>query len=73
MNSEKVVGQRIVQVRKMTGEEVDRYMWYPRGSLTAIVLENGVILYPSEDEEGNGPGELFGYDPESNECFTLMC
>jgi len=30
------------------------------GVPTALVLENGTVLYPSRDEEGNGPGAMFG-------------
>ena len=59
---ENVVGQKIVKVRPMTDEEKDDEGWY-RGT-AVIELENGVLLYPSSDEEGNDAGALFGKDGE---------
>ena len=59
-----IVGKRIVEVRAATDAELEREGWesddYRRP--VVLVLENGVILYPSSDEEGNAPGALFGTD-----------
>ena len=56
-----IVGQKIVDVRKMTKQERKWEGWendpFP---IYALVLENGTLLYPSMDEEGNGGGVLFG-------------
>lgn len=51
-----LLGRTIVKVRYMTPEERDDQMWTHR----AIVLEldNGVIVYPSSDDEGNDAGVL---------------
>lgn len=65
-----ITGKTIVEVRPMTEEEMRRESW-SRGT-TAIVLSNGAILYPSQDEEGNGPGELFGYDPKEKSTFYVF-
>ncbi len=57
---EDIIGQKIVKVRQMTSIERDREGWY-RGTVV-IELSNGVLLYPSSDEEGNDAGALFGKD-----------
>ena len=58
-----VVGRTIVGARKMTRDEAEAEGWnglrdwdYP----VVLILDDGTILFPSADEEGNGPGELFG-------------
>lgn len=53
-----LVGCRIVEVRPMTGAEIAYEGWSDGG--TALVLDNGEVLYASQDPEGNGPGALFG-------------
>ena len=56
-----VIRQKIVGVRKMTEREREWEGWENDPSPTfALELENGVVLYPSMDEEGNGGGALFG-------------
>lgn len=60
--SDGVVGEKIVGLRKMTKAEMRREGWEGTNEIPmVIVLENGSLLYPSRDEEGNGPGSLFGY------------
>lgn len=60
---DEVVGQTIVDMRPMTDEEREVHGWGDGyGSCEAdvvLVLSNGVVLYPSRDEEGNGGGSLF--------------
>jgi len=56
-----LVGRTIVEVRPMTDEEKYAEGWeHFVGSPLVLILDNGLKLYPSEDEEGNGPGALFG-------------
>ena len=56
-----IIGQKIVGVRKMTEREREGEGWSDDPQPTfALVLENGTLLYPSSDEEGNGGGALFG-------------
>jgi len=66
------VGQKIKAIRPMTEDELRKEGWldlnYPAPS--AIELSNGIVLYPSQDEEGNGPGALFGNDPKTG-AFML--
>lgn len=52
-----LVGRKIVAVRYMTGEEMADHGW-DRSAL-AIFLDDGTAIYPSMDDEGNGPGALF--------------
>jgi hypothetical protein len=61
-------GARIVRTRTLTQAEVDNEIW-PETTV-ALELENGVILYASQDPEGNGPGALFGQYPDGC-CFQL--
>lgn len=66
-----VTGQRIKRVRSMTRIEMQNEGWAygRRGQPTVIELENGTILYASRDEEGNGPGALFAFDPKTKKSF----
>jgi len=66
---ESIKGQTIVNVREMTEEEREREFW----DYGTIVLElnDGSIIYPSRDIEGNGPGELFGFNPEVGSTFFV--
>jgi hypothetical protein len=70
--SAEFVGKRIVEVRSMTSEELQGEFWdEPQfGSVSVLVLDDGTLIYPSRDAEGNGPGELFGRDGESS--FMIM-
>ena len=62
-----IIGQKIISVRKATNAEKNANHWDE--DFTAIELENGIKLYPSRDDEGNGPGVLFGENQK--EYFTL--
>ena len=50
----------IVAIRQATEKEKAREGWGDFHNVTVIELDNGSLLYPSMDEEGNGPGSLFG-------------
>ncbi len=58
-----LVGRTVVAVRPMTEEELEAEGW---GNYLlpppAIVFDDATIVYPSRDDEGNGPGVLFGID-----------
>lgn len=66
-----IIGHKIVEIRPMTTEEIERENWYPGTCAVAIVLDNGVVLYPSSDYEGNDAGALFGAYP-TGETFTIV-
>ncbi len=55
-----LVGKTIVAVREMTQEELEHEGWSNRLLVPVLVLSDGTKLYCSRDEEGNGPGALFG-------------
>ena len=66
------VGKRIVAIREMTSAELANEGWtLGRGEAApVIVLDDGTLLYPSRDPEGNGPGEFFGAN-RHGEKFTV--
>ena len=53
-----LAGKKIVALRKMTKAELKREGWDEE--TMCLQLDDGSILYPSQDEEGNGPGALLG-------------
>jgi hypothetical protein len=53
-----IIGLRIIGLRPLTPKEMEQQGWYGEHAV-ALVLENGLLIYPSRDEEGNGPGVLF--------------
>lgn len=54
-------GRTIVKVRQMTPQEMEDESWENESTKpTVLELDNGTLLYPSRDDEGNGPGNLFG-------------
>jgi hypothetical protein len=59
-----VIGQTVVAVRPMAASELAREGWEANrrhGTPMVVVLSSGALLYPSRDDEGNGPGALFGF------------
>lgn len=54
------VGRTIVGVRPMDENELKKEWWSGEYPPTVIVLNDGSLVYPSRDDEGNGPGALFG-------------
>ena len=52
-----LVNRTIKDIRYMTDEEVDHLGW--DYSAIAIILDDGTILFPSSDDEGNNAGALF--------------
>ena len=66
-----IVGKKIVDIRPMTKQETKDEYWEEtmNGPATVLVLDDGTLLYPSQDPEGNGPGAIFGKD--KNGSFQL--
>ena len=54
---EQLLGKKIVGVRYLKPEETKNMAW--RSRCVVIILDDGNMIYPSMDEEGNGPGVLF--------------
>ena len=63
-----IVNRTIVAVRPMTKAEQNAEGW--RRPATVLVLDDGTLLYPSRDGEGNDAGALFGKSP-GGEQFAL--
>lgn len=51
-----LVGRKIVKVQYMTDKNAEESMWYRRPIL--LVLDDGTIVYPQSDDEGNNGGAL---------------
>jgi hypothetical protein len=60
---ETLIGKVIVNFREMTDAEMEAEGWQGAPGY-ALVLDDGTVLYPSQDEEGNGPGVLFGLESD---------
>ena len=63
-------GKIIQRVRRMSPAELEANYWYPDSEALVIELTDGTLLYPSQDEEGNGPGVLFAQTAEG-QVITL--
>jgi len=57
--------KEIKAIRPMTAKEMRKEYWTGNRP-TVIELTDGTLFYASQDEEGNGPGCMFGVDPEGN-------
>ena len=55
-----LLGRKIVRVRYVTEQEMRDLYWHQSG--VVMELDNGTLVYPSQDDEGNGPGALFTSD-----------
>jgi len=52
-----LVGKKIVAVRYLTDAERDGLFWH--SASLAIQLDDGTLIWPSSDDEGNDAGALF--------------
>lgn len=67
-----LIGRRITDQRPMTEEEATLEGWRfsgVHGAPTVLVLDDGTLIYPSQDHEGNGPGVLFGIQDGARVAF----
>jgi hypothetical protein len=57
-----LIGAKIIAIRRMTNSELSGEGWgrSMHEPSTALVLDNGAVIYASSDPEGNNSGELFG-------------
>jgi hypothetical protein len=72
-SSDPIVGATVVEIRKMTKAELSMLGWDDfRGHEVpiAIVLSSGAVLFPSRDDECNGPGVIMG--DHNKESFQLI-
>jgi len=64
-----LLNQTIKEVRYLTPEEAETLEWH--GRCIVLILDNGVSVYPSMDDEGNGAGSLFTTSPDLQTIPTL--
>ena len=55
-----LIGLTIVDIRRMTEDELEGQGWDRREHAVVLEFDDGTLIYASQDEEGNGPGALFG-------------
>jgi hypothetical protein len=65
-----LVGKKVVAVRGMTSTEMRKEGWDTTERATVIEFDDGTKIFASQDEEGNGPGTLFGV--KGREQFRLL-
>ena len=64
-----LLGRKITSIRYVNRKEADAFMWYKRP--VALHLDNGVWVFPSQDDEGNDGGALFTTD-EKQGCLPVL-
>jgi len=60
-----LVGRKIKGVRWLTDKEAEQMGWYSRPIV--IHLDDGSMIFPSQDDEGNDGGALFGQGPDGKD------
>jgi hypothetical protein len=55
-----LIGRKIVNVRHLNPEECESFGWYK--SPLALWLDDGTILIPQSDDEGNDGGAMLHFD-----------
>ena len=61
--AKQLVGRKIVACFYMTAEDAEAVGFHQRPIV--LRLDDGNIIYPSRDDEGNDAGALFTNDPEN--------
>ena len=59
------LGRTIVGCRYLTDKEVEDLGWY--NASIVLVLNDGSLLFPSADDEGNDAGAIFGQSKKGEE------
>jgi predicted transcriptional regulator len=65
------VGSTIKKVRWMTNEEMAREGWEESQRGVVLEMAGGGKIYASRDEEGNGPGVLFGENTAGETVYII--
>jgi hypothetical protein len=63
-----LLNRKIVEVRYLTDEEQNSLGWYAKSIL--FKLDDGTLVYPSMDDEGNNAGALF-YQKEESDDYVI--
>lgn len=62
-----LVGKRVVETRYLKDVEMRALGW--EESVPVIIFDDGTMLFPSRDDEGNGGGALFGQGSKNEELL----
>jgi hypothetical protein len=68
--SKALTGKKISKVRYMTQAEASAHGWSNRP--VVIQLEDGTLIYPSQDDEGNDGGTIFGQKGKEDFVFPVI-
>lgn len=60
-----LLGRKIIGTRYLTDEEVEMLGWY--NSAIVLILDDGTLIFPSCDDEGNNAGAIFGQSKNGTE------
>jgi hypothetical protein len=66
--SDVLLGRKIVAVQYLSNEERDEIGWY--GCPIIMKLDDGTLIYPASDDEGNDAGALH-YQKEGDNNFVI--
>jgi hypothetical protein len=66
---DQLLGRKIVSVRYMHRKEMADFGWTSRP--VVIELDDGNLVFPAQDEEGNGAGVLFTQNPKNHTLPTM--
>lgn len=64
-----LINRKIIAVRYLSEDEAERLGW--NGRSVVIHLDNGHMVWPSRDDEGNDAGALFTTDP-NGDTFPVL-
>ena len=64
-----LLNRKIVKVEYMSKDECESAYWYKRP--VCMLLDSGVWIYPSQDDEGNDGGALFTTD-DTETCLPVL-
>lgn len=67
-----ILGQKVAAIRPMTKAELKNQGWDGFRVPVVLVLQNGLKIFASCDEEGNGPGELFTEDIKGEQSMIYV-
>lgn len=72
MSDKSLVGRTIVAVRRMTDDEREAEYWTREDieGTYALELDDGTVLFPARDWEGNSGGALFGRDADGEGFYV---
>lgn len=68
-----LIGRKIVDVIPLNKTIIEKEGWdYSPYNSICLLLDDGSIIYPSQDEEGNGPGCLFAMDKKLETAYYIF-